>query len=85
MACGTPCVVTDVGDSARIVGNPEQVVSPRDPQALAEAWQRILDLEPAERAMLSQTSRERIVREFSLQQLVDKTEFALLRLVEGAG
>jgi len=84
MACGTPCVVTDVGDSARIVDNRDQVVSPRDPQALAAAWQRILNLEPAERAMLSRTSRERIVREFSLQQLVDKTEFALLRLLKGA-
>jgi glycosyltransferase involved in cell wall biosynthesis len=82
MACGTPCVVTDVGDSARIIGNPEQVVLPGNPQGLATAWQRILDLEPAQRAMLSRSLRERIVQEFSLQQLVDKTEFALLQLVE---
>jgi glycosyltransferase involved in cell wall biosynthesis len=82
MACGTPCVVTDVGDSARIIGNPEQVVPPRDPQALAAAWQRILTLEPTQRAMLSQSSRERIKREFSLQQLVDKTECTLLRLLK---
>ncbi len=81
MACGTPCVVTDVGDSARIVGNPEQVVSPGDPQALAAAWQRILDLQPAQRAMLSQASRERIKQEFSLEQLVNKTESALLGLL----
>jgi glycosyltransferase involved in cell wall biosynthesis len=81
MACGTPCVVTDVGDSASIVGNSEQVVPPGDPQSLTAAWQRILNLQPVRRAMLSQASRERIKQEFSLQQLVNKTESALLGLL----
>jgi glycosyltransferase involved in cell wall biosynthesis len=82
MACGTPCVVTDVGDSARIVGNPEQVVPPQDPQAFAAACQRILALDAVQRAKLSHASRERIQRDFSLQRLVDKTESALLRLLQ---
>jgi glycosyltransferase involved in cell wall biosynthesis len=81
MACGTPCVVTDVGDSARIVGNPEQVVPPGNPRALAAAWQRVLDLQPTQRALLCQASRERIQQEFSLGQLVTKTESALLGLL----
>jgi glycosyltransferase involved in cell wall biosynthesis len=81
MACGTPCIVTDVGDSAVIVDNPEQVVPPGNPQALAAAWQRVLHLEHARRAVLSQESRERINQEFSMRQLVDKTEAALLALM----
>ena len=38
MACGVPCVVTDVGDSAWVVGSTGKVLPPRNSMALAEAW-----------------------------------------------
>ena len=41
MACGIPCVVTDVGDSALIVGDVGLVVSPKNSQALAAALQQL--------------------------------------------
>ncbi|NQV43934.1 MAG: glycosyltransferase [Rhodospirillales bacterium] len=66
MACSVPCVVTDVGDSALIVGDTGHVVPPRDPVILAEHIGLILSLSGSARRALGQSARERIKTEFSL-------------------
>ena len=78
MSCGIPCVVTDVGDSAVVVGDMGIVVSPRDPRSLADAWNRCLS-----KAQLRPQLeiRDRIVREYSLTALVEQTEQELERLI----
>jgi glycosyltransferase involved in cell wall biosynthesis len=81
MSCGLPCVVTDVGDSARLVGEARQVVPPSDPEAMAAAWADLLNLSPEERSALGMQARERIVREYSVAQLARRTEDALLGLL----
>jgi glycosyltransferase involved in cell wall biosynthesis len=66
MACGTPCAVTDVGDSAIVVGDTGLVVPPRDAAALADAVLRLLELPVDERQALGLRARARIMRHYSL-------------------
>jgi glycosyltransferase involved in cell wall biosynthesis len=70
MACAVPCVVTDVGDSALVVGDTGIVVPPHDPAALAAGWKALLE-QPAEaRQELGRRARERVWRSFSLDGIV---------------
>jgi len=72
MACGTPCVVTDVGDAAAIVGDTGWVVPPRDSEALARAIAEALaEGQNADMWHRRQrAARQRIVDEFSLEAMV---------------
>ena len=77
MATGVPCVVTDVGDSAWIVGDTGRVALPGDAAALAAALKELLDLSPAARAALGERARARIKDNFSLESLTNNTQAAL--------
>jgi glycosyltransferase involved in cell wall biosynthesis len=66
MSCGTPCVVTDVGESAAIVGDTAVVVPPADPAALAAGWQSLLSRPRAELRELGARARSRIVEHYTL-------------------
>lgn len=74
MSCGVPCVTTDVGDSAWIVGDCGLVVPPRDPQALAVALRTLIDAGTNGRKSMGANARARIVREFSLQNVTKQFE-----------
>jgi len=67
MACGTPCIVTDVGDSARLVADTGFSVPPRDAEALAGAMQRFLESKP------SASPRERIIGNFTVPEMITRT------------
>jgi glycosyltransferase involved in cell wall biosynthesis len=74
MSCGIPCVVTDLGDSAHIVGDTGIVVPPRNAEALADGWAKILELGPFERSKLGLQARERIIEHFSLSKVARQYE-----------
>jgi len=66
MSCGVPCVTTDVGDSAHIVGDTGRIVQPRDPQALAVALAEVVGMPRAGRLELGRRARARIRDNFEL-------------------
>ncbi len=80
MACGVPCVVTDVGDSAQIVGGTGIVVPPRNPLALAEGILGLVGRREFLDGTLKKACRERMAERFTLERLVENTAAILERL-----
>jgi len=74
MCCGVPCVVTDVGESAALVGETGLAVPREDPRALADACLALLG-QPAEvRRALGAAARRRIEEQYSLAGVVRQFE-----------
>jgi len=74
MACGTPCITTDVGDASFIVGESGWVVPPRDPPALAAAMiDAIKEKQDNPEAWLKrkEQARKRITDNFSLEKMIE--------------
>ena len=82
MACGIPCVVTDVGDSAFAVGETGLVVPPQNSAALAEAILTILKLNPQERLNLGQKARQRVQNNFSIEKMAKAYENVFEELIK---
>lgn len=69
MASGIPCVVTDVGGSASIVGDTGFTIPPKNPPLLARGWKQILELEKSEYTLLRVRARERIRDNYSIERI----------------
>ncbi len=70
MACGTPCVVTDVGDARHLVGETGWIARPQDSAALADAIETALvECQPGTREQRAAMCRARVIREFSLPRM----------------
>jgi glycosyltransferase involved in cell wall biosynthesis len=75
MACGTPCVTTDVGDAAEIVGNTGWVVPAGSAQELSEAIIEAINErynDPYHWIKRQQDARERIKDNFGIEKMVKK-------------
>ena len=76
MATGLPCVTTELGTGTSWLvrdGESGFVVPPQNPAALAEALQKLV-ANPALRQQMGNAGRNRAVQEFSLEQMVAKTD-----------
>jgi glycosyltransferase involved in cell wall biosynthesis len=74
MACGIPCVATDSGDARELIGETGLVVPPRDPEALAAAWERLIELGPAGRRALGSAARAQIKSNYALAPVIARYE-----------
>lgn len=72
MASGVPCVATDLGDCAWLIGETGIIVPPRDSDALSRAWQTIIQEGVEGREERGIRARDRIRNLFTLDVMADK-------------
>ncbi|MBR71848.1 MAG: hypothetical protein CMM30_02770 [Rhodospirillaceae bacterium] len=81
MACGLPAVATDIGDSAYIMGKAGKIVEARNPEKLSSAIQEFLLMPESEIKSYKIAARERMIKMFSLNQLVENYEQLYLSII----
>ncbi len=60
-----------------------RVAPPRNPEALANAWEELLKMEPEQRRQLGLRARQRIQERYSLDAVVRQYEALFREVVEG--
>ncbi|MDB5824856.1 MAG: hypothetical protein JWR21_3560 [Herminiimonas sp.] len=83
MALGVPCVVTDVGDAALLVGDTGIVVPKEDSGALAAALATLVAQTPEVRRTLAEKAITRIEQQFTMQRVREKLEMVYQQVQEG--
>jgi len=67
MACGVPCVATDVGDVRRVMGNTGHVLPVGDSVMMAKSIIKLFSATSAQRKALGRAGRARMEQEYSLE------------------
>jgi glycosyltransferase involved in cell wall biosynthesis len=74
MACGVPCVSTDVGDARILVEDTGLLVSKRSPQELCKAWDIIARMTHEDRLDMGSRARGRIERHYTQDKTTQRYE-----------
>lgn len=82
MASNVPCAVTDVGDSAYIVGDTGKVVFSGDMEGLANAIDSLLGMPAEASRLLGARARARITEKFEISAVVRRYEQLYRELFE---
>jgi glycosyltransferase involved in cell wall biosynthesis len=83
LACGVPCVSTDVGDAAWIVGDAGVIVPPHDPVRFADACLELLSLDRGAREAMGQRGRDRVRAQFGIDRIATRYAELYTTLVTG--
>ena len=81
MACGVPCVATNVGDAAQLIGALGEIVPPGDSEALKRSILALLNRLEVEEASLKNEVARRIADQFSTANLIFRTADILNRVL----
>jgi len=73
MACGVPCVATDVGDAAQLIGSLGEVVRPGDSAELKRGILTLLNRLEEEGTSLNSDVAQRIVEQYNMAKLISTT------------
>ena len=71
MACGVPCVTTDVGDCGELMGETGRAVEAGDAAVLCQAWEEVLQRSAAERQALGAAARARVLEKFVVERAAE--------------
>lgn len=84
MACGTPCIATDVGDCKTIIADTGKVVAAGDMDALAKATIELLSLTDKNRSILDRNARMRIESHYEIGKIASDFRACYLQIHESA-
>lgn len=79
LAASLPAVATDAGGTPEVLRHGEMgyLVPPEDPEKLAAAMIRMMDLNPEERRATGERGRAHILRTFAMERMVEQWESVL--------
>ena len=81
MASGVPCLVSDVGDCAEIVGETGWVVLPNDEESLVNGLRTAISCSVEERYARGCAARERIANNYKMEDIAQRYEDLYVSLV----
>ncbi len=83
MACGLPALSTQlIGLHETVSPGTGYLVTPEDPEALAQGMERLMDLPPDEHAAMARAARHKAETEFSLMHEVRELERWMIEAIE---
>lgn len=85
MLMGLPCVVTDVGDAAFLLGDTGIVVPKENHKALAEGILYLMNKTSDQRQIMGQTSRKRILDEFTMSSCIERFDELYHKVITECG
>jgi glycosyltransferase involved in cell wall biosynthesis len=85
MACGIPCVATDVGAAREVLLGVGRLVPSGEPFALGAAISEMLSLSGERRAAIGVRGRMRIEERYSFERMVDRYATLYSGMIERSG